>query len=99
MAGPVTPCFFLLGKMKTACEETQKKVQQSNTNAQTGQQNSIYDILTGQHSPLDWRHVAVRAAEIVVGTALVVVAFKALVSSSPTIKVISDTAAKGAKKL
>lgn len=94
-----TPCALLTGSMKTACEKAQSDVRQSNTVAGTGQQASLFDIITGKHSPLDWRHVAIRGAEIVIGLALVVVGVSALAKSNSAVKVVVDQAKKGAKQI
>lgn len=86
-----TPCAFLWGHMKDACE----KAQATTPGAQDGNsQGTTGGIFSGPGSDW-WRQAMFRVVEVVVGVAMVVAAVKALISSSPTVKVVTQ----GAKKV
>jgi hypothetical protein len=93
-----SPCEFLTGKMRTACENAQKTVpgndgSGSSDGSQAGGSGGLF---SGPGSDW-WRHAAFRLVEVVVGIAMVVAAVKAFTSSSDTVKVISQGVKKVAK--
>lgn len=86
-----TPCAFLWGHMKVACENAQAQVpgsQDGNAPKSGG------GIFSGPGSDW-WRQAMFRLVEVVVGIAMVIAAVKGLTGSSPTIKVVSQ----GVKKV
>lgn len=90
-----TPCAFLWGHMKESCEKAQATVpgdQSGNTSGGSG------GIFSGPGSDW-WRQAMFRIVEVVVGVAMVIAAVRGLVSSSPTVKVISQGVKAGAKKV
>lgn len=86
---PSTPCAFLTGALKDACDNAQKTVP-------GGSNSSSGGIFSGPGSDW-WRQAMFRVVEVVVGVAMVVAAVKALTGSSPTIKVVSQGVKKVAK--
>lgn len=83
---PSTPCAFLWGHMKTACENAQATVpggSDGNTSKSGG------GVFSGPGSDW-WRQAMFRVVEVVVGVAMVIAAVKALTSASPTVKVVSQ---------
>lgn len=88
---PSTPCALLTGKMKDACEKAQATVPGNSDGTQ-----SSGGIFSGPGSDW-WRQAMFRMVEVVVGVAMIIVGVKALVSSSPTIKVVAQGAKKVAK--
>lgn len=85
-----TPCAFLWGHMKTACENAQATVPGSSDGSTSGSSGGIF---SGPGSDW-WRQAMFRVVEVVVGIAMIIAGVKALTSSSPTINVV----AKGVKK-
>jgi hypothetical protein len=95
-----TKCDLMLpGKMKDMCQKTFQEgpyAPQNGTPApSSGGTNSLWDILTGSYSPFSLRHFMIRVVEVIVGGAMVIVAIKTLMNSSPTTKVI----VQGVKKV
>lgn len=86
-----TPCAFLWGHMKTACENAQATVPGSGDGNTSGTSGGF---LSGPGSDW-WRQAMFRVVEVVVGVAMIIAAVKAMVSSSPTVNVV----AKGVKKV
>jgi len=86
---PSTPCAFLTGALKDACEKAQ-------TTVPGGSNSSPGGIISGPGSDW-WRQAMFRVVEVVVGVAMVIAAVKALTSSSATVKVVSQGVKKVAK--
>lgn len=86
---PSTPCAFLWGHMKDSCEKAQATVPGNDSSTSGG-------VFSGPGSDW-WRQATFRVVEVVVGVAMVIAAVKALTSSSPTIKVVSQGVKKVAK--
>lgn len=92
---PSTPCAFLWGHMKEACEKAQATVPGEGGQDGNSQGNSG-GIFSGPGSDW-WRQAMFRLVEVVVGVAMVIAGVKALVSSSSTVKVVTQGAKKVAK--
>lgn len=84
----MTPCELLTGAMRTDCEKAQATV--------PGGPNAGGGIFSGPGSDW-WRQAMFRVVEVVVGVAMVIAGVKALTSSSPTIKVVTQGVKKAAK--
>lgn len=101
---PINPCILLPpGHIKNSCMDTYNQANKLGpyapgvTPIPPSGGHSIYDALTGSYDPLSVRHLVIRIAEVVIGLAMVVVGVKALISASPTTKVIVQGAKKVAK--
>jgi hypothetical protein len=89
MADPVDPCKLLPpGKLKDACN----KAQQDSQGVPQQGGGSFFGIpIPGS----DWqRHFMFRVGEVIVGIAMIVVGVKAFVNTSPTTKIIIQSAKK-----
>lgn len=85
---PSDPCALLTGAMRDSCYEGMK-------DSKSGS-GSGGGILSGPGSDW-WRQSMFRVVEVVVGIAMVIAAVKAITSSSPTVKVVTQGVKKVAK--